>query len=158
MSNTDISVVAQSRAQLALVTDLSRYVSRYSDGLRARLRFPAEATDFSLLHSVKTDSGANPASSRMGTGDWFPEGVVKRPQCEANNWPPSSAEVKNVGAIHSPFHTSSWRCAYLIKHRDNFTYLLLHTPGAPILLWRLLSEMGEERTHTNKSAFLLNVR
>jgi hypothetical protein len=45
----------------------------------------------SHLHGVQTDSGAQPASYPMGTGD-FPE--VKRPRREANH-SLSSAEVKN---------------------------------------------------------------
>jgi hypothetical protein len=39
--------------------------------------------------------------------------------------PPSSAKVKKIGAIPPLPHMSSWRSAYLIKHRDNFTFYLL---------------------------------
>jgi hypothetical protein len=37
-----------------------------------------------------------------------------------NHSSPSSAEVKNCGAIPPLPHMSSWRGAWLIKHRDNF--------------------------------------
>jgi hypothetical protein len=50
--------------------------------------------DFSLLHSVQTDSEAHPASCPMGTGDLSPG--VKRQWREADHSPPSSAEVRNV--------------------------------------------------------------
>jgi hypothetical protein len=61
---------------------------------------------------------------------WVPGALsqgVKRPGCEADHSPPSSAEVIEWMElyIHSP-NTPSWRGAHL-KHRDNFTlpYLTL---------------------------------
>jgi hypothetical protein len=48
--------------------------------------------DSSLLHSIQTGSGAHLASYTMGTGGSFPGG-------KANHSPPSTAEVKNGGAI-----------------------------------------------------------
>jgi hypothetical protein len=33
--------------------------------------------DFSLLHSVQTDSGAHPVSYPMGTGGFFPRGKAE---------------------------------------------------------------------------------
>jgi hypothetical protein len=42
-------------------------------GWTARVRFPA-MQDFSLLHSVQTDSGAHPASYPMHTGGSGPGG------------------------------------------------------------------------------------
>jgi hypothetical protein len=44
-------------------------------GWRARVGFPA-VQDFSLLHSVQTDSEAHPAYP-VGTGGSFPGGGVK---------------------------------------------------------------------------------
>jgi hypothetical protein len=38
------------------------------------VRFPAEARDFSLLHSIQTSSGTHPASYPMGTKGPFPGG------------------------------------------------------------------------------------
>jgi hypothetical protein len=49
--------------------------------------------------------------------------AVKRQEREAEHSPPSSAEVKNT-ALHSP-SWSSWRSAYSVKHRDNFTVHVL---------------------------------
>jgi hypothetical protein len=46
---------------------------------------------------------------------------VKRPGREADHSPPSSAEVKNDGAITPDPHTSLWLGAHSVKHRDNFT-------------------------------------
>jgi hypothetical protein len=48
---------------------------------------------------------------------------VKLPDFEADHSPPSSAEVKNGGAILPLPYKSSWRGAELITHRDNFTFL-----------------------------------
>jgi hypothetical protein len=46
---------------------------------------------------------------------------VKRPGRRDDHSLPSSAEVKNDGGIPHLPHTSSWRDAYLIKYRYNFT-------------------------------------
>jgi hypothetical protein len=68
------------------------------------VRFPVRTGNFSLRHHIQTGSGAHPASY-----EWVP-GVlslgVKRPGREANQSPPSSAEVKEyVGLyLHSPIH------------------------------------------------------
>jgi hypothetical protein len=74
-------------------------------------------------------------ASRMSLGltqppiHWVPGALtlgVKRPGCEADHSPPSSAEIKECVELylHSP-STSSWRGAQL-KHRDNFTFTRLH--------------------------------
>jgi hypothetical protein len=48
---------------------------------------------------------------------------VKRPEREADNSPPSSAEVKNaLSYISTPQYVfMAWCC---VKHRDNFTFYL----------------------------------
>jgi hypothetical protein len=53
--------------------------------------------DCSLFHGIQTSSGAHPASYPMGTGGSFPG--VKWQGHEADHSLPSSAEVKNGGAI-----------------------------------------------------------
>jgi hypothetical protein len=55
-------------------------------------------------HDVWTYSGDSPASYKMGAGGSLPGG-------EADHWPPSSAEVKNGGAISPLPYTSSRRGA-----------------------------------------------
>jgi hypothetical protein len=73
---------------------------------KAGVRFPAGASDFSL-HNVQNGSGAQPpiqlvpAAVSMG---------VKRPVHKANDSPPSSAEIKHNGAIHSllPYVFMAW--------------------------------------------------
>jgi hypothetical protein len=75
----------------------------------ARVRFPAGAIDFSLLHVVQTGSGADPASYPMGTGALSPG--VRRPGREADHSSLSNAEVKNNGAIPPLPHTSLRRGA-----------------------------------------------
>jgi hypothetical protein len=56
------------------------------------VRFPA-VQDFSILHSIQTGSGAQPASYPMGSRGSFPR--VKWQGCEADHSPPFSAKVKN---------------------------------------------------------------
>jgi hypothetical protein len=52
---------------------------------------------FFLLHGIQTDSGAHPASYPMDTGAISPE--IKKLVPETDHSPPSSAKVKNGGAI-----------------------------------------------------------
>jgi hypothetical protein len=70
----------------------ARYLSRYSDWLRAGRsgdRIPVGARFFA---HVQTGPGTHPASCTMGT--WSFPGV-KRPGRGADHLPPSSAEVEN---------------------------------------------------------------
>jgi hypothetical protein len=48
--------------------------------------------------------------------------AVKLPERETDHSSPSSAEVKNCGAIPKLPNTSSLRGAELIMYRDNFTF------------------------------------
>jgi hypothetical protein len=61
------------------------------------------ARDVFLQHDVATRSGAFPASCLMGITDYFAIGKVAE-----HIVPPSSAEVKNGGAIPPLPHMSSW--------------------------------------------------
>jgi hypothetical protein len=67
----------------------------------AGIRFPARKKDF-CLHSVRTGSGAQPASYPMGTVGLSPG--VRQQRREADHSPPPSAEAKNGGAM-SPLPT-----------------------------------------------------
>jgi hypothetical protein len=71
--------------------------------LDGRVRFPVGAGDFSLLHSLQIDSGANPTSHPMGTVVSFPE--AKRPGRETEHSPLPSAEFKNGGAVPPPSYS-----------------------------------------------------
>jgi hypothetical protein len=64
-----------------------------------------------LYSSIQADSGVQPASYPMGTSG--PSLGIKRPGRETEHSPPTSAEVKNGGAIPPVPHTSSWRASYL---------------------------------------------
>jgi hypothetical protein len=76
----------------------------------SRVRFLVRAGNFSLHHRVQNGTGAHPASYPMDTGGCFPG--IKRPACQGNQSPPSSAEVKNAWSCTSTLHsTSSWRGA-----------------------------------------------
>jgi hypothetical protein len=74
-------------------------------GWTARVRFPVGTRHIPVFHEVKTGYEAHPASHPMETGG-FSLGV-KRPGHEADHSPPSSAEVKNGGAIPPLPQTSS---------------------------------------------------
>jgi hypothetical protein len=50
-------------------------------------------------------------------------GQVKQQGREADFSPPSSVEIKKSGSIPPLPRVSSWHSAYLIKHRDNSTFL-----------------------------------
>jgi hypothetical protein len=85
-------------------TEKSGELSLYTVGLRswtAGVRFPAGARGYCLLHSVQTGFWVHPTSYTKvteGGGGLFSPGI-KRSESEAGNSPPSSAEVKNGGAI-----------------------------------------------------------
>jgi hypothetical protein len=57
---------------------------------------------------------------------------VSMPGCEADHSPPSSAEVKNGGALPPIPNTCSWQC-------DEFLSPLLHLPQKPV--WILASSV-----------------
>jgi hypothetical protein len=63
------------------------------DWMTTGVRSPMDAENFYSSLCVQTDSGANPASYLMGTGGSFPGGKA-RPGHDADNSPPSSAEVE----------------------------------------------------------------
>jgi hypothetical protein len=70
-------------------------VSDYGlDDRAIEVRSPAEAKGFSSILCVQTGSGAHPVSCTMGTGGPFP-GAKARPGRNADQTPPSSAEIEN---------------------------------------------------------------
>jgi hypothetical protein len=87
-------------------------------GWTARVRFPGVQH---FLFSTASRPALGPIQPSV---QWLPRDLspeVKRLVREADHAPPSSAEVKNGGAIPPLPHTSSWHSAQLIKHRDNVT-------------------------------------
>jgi hypothetical protein len=89
---------------------ISQLVYRLGYGLDGRgdgLRFPAGARDISLLHKVQNAMRSIKPLVQQVPGSFSLR--VKRHGREADHSPPSSAEVKNGGAIPPPPHTSSWR-------------------------------------------------
>jgi len=78
--------------------------------------------NFSLYHRVQNCSGAHPVSYSMGTGGSFPG--VKRPGREADQSPPTSAEVKSAGNYTStPQYVLMTWC--LVQHSDFLLVMLL---------------------------------
>jgi hypothetical protein len=96
----------------------------YSVRLRAvwsGVRVPAGAGNFSLHRRCVSIPALGPNQPPI---QWVPGALslgVKQPGCEAENSPPSNAEVKMRGAMPPFPNTPSWRDAQL-KHRENFTY------------------------------------
>jgi hypothetical protein len=89
-------------------------------GPDCRGSIPRQGQDY-FVHSVRTGSGA-PPSLFSNWYRWHFSVGLKRPEHSADLSPPSSAEVKNRGAIPPLPHMCSWLCAELIKHRDNFLF------------------------------------
>jgi hypothetical protein len=99
---------------------------RYSAGLRVGwegVRFSVGAGNFSR-YRIQTGSGAHPASYPMGAEGSFPE--VKRPRCEADHSPQSSAEVMNVWSYTSrtQYTSMTW---WSVKAQGQL-YLYLTSP------------------------------
>ena len=63
------------------------------EGGPAGVRIPVRVRGYSLLQNVQTGSGGQPVSYSMGAGVLFPG--VKRPECESNHSPSSSAGVNS---------------------------------------------------------------
>jgi hypothetical protein len=78
---------------------------------------PVEAENFSLRHSVQTDSGTNPATYPVDTQGTFPGGEGKA--VEDDHSSPTNPEVKNAWSYTStpPYIFMAWS---LVKHRGNF--------------------------------------
>jgi hypothetical protein len=79
---------------MLLLSNFVFLVLFYLDDRAIGVRSLAEAKDFSSILCVQTVSGAHPHSSPMGTGGPLP-GDKARPGRDADNSPPSSAEVVN---------------------------------------------------------------
>jgi hypothetical protein len=84
------------------------------DDLGSRVRFPAEAGNFSLHHRVQNGSGAYPASYPMGTRGSCPGGKAARSKNERSYTSTPSTRLHGVVLI--------------LKRRrsDNFTFTILN--------------------------------
>jgi hypothetical protein len=106
------------------------------------VQFLPGARDFSLLCSIRTDSGAHPAPYPVGTGALLT--VVQWQACDADHSLPSSAEVKMVELyLHSPICVHDIVLNYIIKYRDNFTFYL-----RPVKFY--LSDLNDLKMYTPK--------
>jgi hypothetical protein len=85
---------------------IAQSVWRWAMGWAAQVRFPA-VTDYSLILSVQTESGAHPAYP-MGAGALSPG--VKRPGRETDHSPPSNAEVKRWSYTSTPPYVIMGEC------------------------------------------------
>jgi hypothetical protein len=78
------------------------------------VRFPLEVRNFSLHHKAQTGSGAQSAYYIMCSRGFFP-------WSKAHHSPPSSARIKNCGAMPPFPHKFYWYGFLLFKHRNNIT-------------------------------------
>jgi hypothetical protein len=102
--------------------------SRYCDWLRAAGRQRSLNSSLGRVKNFLFSTSSRPAlGSTHPPSQWIP-GVlspeIKRSGREADHPPPTSAEVKKMWLYTSTPHTSSWRSAELVKHRENFTFYL----------------------------------
>jgi hypothetical protein len=87
---------------------ISQSVQRQDVGWTAGVRFPVVQI-FSLFHRAQTGSGVHPTPIQ-----WIPRDLsseLKRSGRESDHSTPSSAEVKNGGALLPTPHTFSWHSA-----------------------------------------------
>jgi hypothetical protein len=79
--------------------------------------------EFSLLH-VQTSSRVHPTSYPMGSEDSFPRG---KSGCgvKLTTYLQLVPRSRKRGSMHPLPHTPWWRNAYLVKHRDNFTFTFI---------------------------------
>jgi hypothetical protein len=72
-------------------------------------------------------------SSSRSNGLWSTESIlsdgkrgfstgIKRQGNEVYHLPPPHAVVKKSGSVYKMSNTSSWRSAYLVKHKENFIF------------------------------------
>jgi hypothetical protein len=90
------------------------------DDRGSRVRFPAEAGNFSLHHRVQNGSGAHPASYPMDNWGSFLGGKA----AGAWSWPLTSIQCRGQrirGAI-PPVPKYVFMAWCLVEHRDNFTF------------------------------------
>jgi hypothetical protein len=102
-------------------------LSRYSDWLQAgrprgRSSSPGGGKNFHFSMLSTPALGPTQPPIQWVPGALSPE--VKRQGREADHSPQTTAEVKKMWLYTSILYTSSWRGAYFIKHRDNFTLTL----------------------------------
>jgi hypothetical protein len=96
----------------------------YSEWLRAgRLRghnsSPSRVKNFFFSKPFRPVLAPTQPPIEWVTGALSPG--IKRKGREADHSPPTTADVKKNEFIYPLPHTSSWRSAQLVKHRDNFT-------------------------------------
>jgi hypothetical protein len=98
----------------------SGYLSRYTDGLRLDGRGSIPCKGKSWFSTPQSPDRLWGPPSLLYNGYRGSSLGVKRPGREADHSLPSSAEVKNGGAIPLLPRMSLWHSSELIKHSDNF--------------------------------------
>jgi hypothetical protein len=97
------------KSQTFNICVLAQSVQRRFTNRTAKVRFPARATDFSLLHTAQRDSGAHSFPIQ-----WVPVVLspgTKHPESETYHSSPHSVETNKDGAMPPLPSTSSWGVA-----------------------------------------------
>jgi hypothetical protein len=120
---------------------------------RGRNSSPGRVKNFLSSTSSRLALGSTQPPIQLVSGALSPG--VKRPEREADHSPPNSAEVRNTWIYTSLPHTSSWRGASLVKHRDNFTFysqLCLEDGGSTFLtnICEVLPNYVTSHLHTRR--------
>jgi hypothetical protein len=124
------------------------------DGRRNGVRFPAQKKDFSLLHSAQMGSEAKPASYTIDSGGCFH--WVKRLGREGDHLLPSSAEVKNYGAIPPLPHyiITAWCLINYAQgqlHHLTFQYQFMFTKLEEMLWYFIMHILSRVRGSVNNN-------
>jgi hypothetical protein len=109
------------RILIVLYCKWAGMLSRYSDWLRAeRRRVRSMSPD--RFKNVPFSTSSTPALGSTQPPIQWVRGV-KRPGSLREAHLQLVQRSRKYGSIHPLQHTSSWRCAYLVTHRDNFTVI-----------------------------------
>jgi hypothetical protein len=96
-------------------------IEGWSKSWMAAVQFPLGARYPFLFHNLQI--ALEPTQSAM---QWAWENFpgLKQQRDQAEHQPQSGAEVRKGRAVTTLTYTSSWRVAYLLKHRESFTFCL----------------------------------
>jgi hypothetical protein len=77
------------------------------------------------FHVVQTGSEARPPSYLVSAGDTFPGLRGTGVQLNTHLQLVLVSRSRTRGCLHPIPHTCSWRSAYVVKHKDNFTFAVI---------------------------------
>jgi hypothetical protein len=107
-------------------------IAQYSNRLwAAQLGFLSQQKQEIFLYSTASRPALEPTHSPFQCVPGALSLGIKQPRREADHSPPSSAEVKNGGAIPPLPHIFSYLDAQLMNHKVNFTLFIIFGSKGP---------------------------